>query len=459
MPRTQINCPQCHQPIVADVQQLFDVGVDPEDKQRFLSGQHNFAQCPHCNYQGMLATPLVYHDPEKELLLTYFPPELSLPLQEQERIIGPLIKKVVDSLPQEKRKGYLFSPRTMLTLQGMLETVLEADGITKEMIQAQQDRMRLIERLLSASPDSRLSIIQQEEALIDGEFFALFSSIIQAAIYGRDENAARQLNEVQKLLLENTTTGRELKAESDEIQAAMKSLQDLGDGITREQVVELVLQAPTDTRLHALVQFVRQGMDYEFFTKLSERIDQADAEQREKLLAKREKLLAFTREYDEQMAAQAQAARQNVEMLLQAPNLEEAVNENLEAIDDLFMQTLTSELEAARKAGNLDRSARLQQIRTIIEEASAPPSELALVEELMEYAGDDVALNEAMQEHAEEITPELMQILTSLIAQGQSVVQDTKGETKAQQKEALDRIQKVYEAVLRFAMRRSFKGS
>jgi hypothetical protein len=37
-------------------------------------------------------------------------------------------------------------------------------------------------------------------------------------------------------------------------------------------------------------------------------------------------------------------------------------------------------------------------------------------------------------------------------------VQEAKGDHKAQQKEALDRIQKVYEAVLRFAMRRSFKG-
>ncbi|HIE58102.1 MAG TPA: hypothetical protein EYP88_07735, partial [Anaerolineales bacterium] len=185
MPQTQMNCPQCRQPIIADVQQLFDIGVNPQDKQIFLSGAFNIAQCPHCGYQGMLATPLIYHDPEKELLLTYFPPELQMSVQEQETVIGPRIKRVMDALPQEKRKGYLFNPRPMLTLQGMLETILEADGITKEMIQAQQDRINLIEQLLTApDDDARLQIIQQNEAQFDEEFFGLFGNIAQSVLYG-----------------------------------------------------------------------------------------------------------------------------------------------------------------------------------------------------------------------------------------------------------------------------------
>ena len=151
-------------PITADIQQLFDVGANPQDKQIFLSGTHNIANCSNCGFQGMLGTPLVYHDPEKELLLTYVPAELALPMQEQERIIGPLITQAVNNLPAEKRKGYLFNPRTMLTLQGMLETVLEADGITKEMIQEQETRVKLIQRLLTASEEARVQMIQQERS-------------------------------------------------------------------------------------------------------------------------------------------------------------------------------------------------------------------------------------------------------------------------------------------------------
>jgi hypothetical protein len=120
MPKTRVNCPNCRQPLVADVNQLFDAGVDPQAKQLLLTGTYNVIQCPNCNYQGNLATPLVYHDPEKELLLTYFPPELGLPVNEQERIIGPLITQVMNSLPQEKR-SLPAATQTMLTMQTLIE--------------------------------------------------------------------------------------------------------------------------------------------------------------------------------------------------------------------------------------------------------------------------------------------------------------------------------------------------
>lgn len=458
MPRTQMNCPQCKMPITADVQQLFDVGAQPQDKQTFLSGAHNIADCQNCGFQGMLGTPIVYHDPEKELLLTYIPAELALPMQEQERIIGPLITQVVDNLAPEQRKGYLFSPRTMLTLQGMLETVLEADGITKEMIQAQEARMKLIQRLLAASEESRLQLIQQEDEHIDSSLFTMLSTLMQASISGQDENAAQQLNELQLLLVEHSTQGKALKADSDEIQAAMKELQDLGDNLTREKLLDLVVAAPTEVRLRAYVQFIRPGMDYEFFQQLSARIEAASGDEKARLTDIRTKLLAYAGEYDEELAERMEAARQNVEALLQVPNIEEAVQQNLEAIDDLFVQTVQTELEQARKDGNLDRSARLGQILSVIEAAAEPPSELALVEELMEFVDDDKAMTSALQEHADEVTPELTQVLTSLIAQGQSVVGETQGQQQKEQQEALTRIQKVYEAVLRFAMRRSFQN-
>ena len=107
MPKSRINCPNCRQPVIAEIEQLIDVGIDPSAKSRLLSGVSNIIRCTACGFQGNLATPIVYHDPEKELLLTFVPSELGLPVNEQERIIGPMINKAVSNLPQEKRKGYL----------------------------------------------------------------------------------------------------------------------------------------------------------------------------------------------------------------------------------------------------------------------------------------------------------------------------------------------------------------
>ena len=141
MPKTHINCPNCRQPLMADVDQLFDAGADPSAKSKLISGSFNQIRSPSCGYQGNLSTPLVYHDPDKELLLTYFHPDLGKTRDEQERMIGALINQAVNRLPQEKRKGYLLRPQSVLTLQGLVERILEGDGITREMLQAQQQRL------------------------------------------------------------------------------------------------------------------------------------------------------------------------------------------------------------------------------------------------------------------------------------------------------------------------------
>ena len=181
MPQTQIACPRCKQMISANVEQLFDVTADPGAKQRLLGGVSNMARCPYCGYEGRLATPIVYHDADKELLLTYFPPELAMPINEQERLIGPMITQVTNRLPSEKRKAYLFKPMANLTFESMVETILGKDGITPEMIKAQQERLSLIDRLLqSTAPDVRAELIKQNAKLFDEQFFALFSRLLQA---------------------------------------------------------------------------------------------------------------------------------------------------------------------------------------------------------------------------------------------------------------------------------------
>jgi len=105
MPKIQTACPRCKQPILAEVQLLFDMNTDPTAKQKLLGRTTNTARCQACGYEGLISTPIVYHDPQKELLLTFFPGELGLPLNEQEKQIGPLINQVVNALPVEKRKG------------------------------------------------------------------------------------------------------------------------------------------------------------------------------------------------------------------------------------------------------------------------------------------------------------------------------------------------------------------
>ncbi|HPO59828.1 MAG TPA: CpXC domain-containing protein, partial [Anaerolineaceae bacterium] len=65
MPQIRTTCPRCKSPVLADVQQIVDVARDSQAKARLLNGSLNVMNCPHCGYQGMISTPLVYHDPDK----------------------------------------------------------------------------------------------------------------------------------------------------------------------------------------------------------------------------------------------------------------------------------------------------------------------------------------------------------------------------------------------------------
>jgi len=273
MPQTQVSCPRCRQPVPANVEQLFDATSDPGAKQRLLGGVSNYVRCPFCGYEGRLATPIVYHDNDKELLLSFFPPELGMPLNEQEKLIGPLIKQVMDRLPAEKRKAYLLKPSANLTYESMIETILGKDGISPGMIKAQQERVQLIDRLLQAStPDVRSEIIKQNVKLFDDQFFALFSRLAQSAANAQPK-LGEALASLQDQLLQETELGRKLAESVGEMEAAAKTLQEAGKGLTREKLLDIVIAAPNDARIRAYVSLARGGMDYSFFQALTEKLE------------------------------------------------------------------------------------------------------------------------------------------------------------------------------------------
>ncbi|GAB4527663.1 MAG: CpXC domain-containing protein [Anaerolineales bacterium] len=447
MPRTQMQCPNCRQPIVVDVQQVFDVSQDPGAKQRLLSGVPNLAQCQSCGYQGPLATPLVYHDPQKELLLTFVPAELGLPRDEQERLIGSFIQQVMKTLPQEQRKAYLLNPQTMLTYQGLVECILEADGITKEMIEAQQQRFRLIERLLQASSQDVMGeIVRQESALVDEEFFMILQRLGEAAMGTGDERALRSIVALQQYLLDTTEFGEKVKAQKQEIEAAVESLRALGDNVTREKLLDLIVESRSETRLNTLVSLTRPGLDYAFFELLSARITAAQDEEKARLEQLRTTLLEMTREIDEAMQERVGVAHRNLELLLQADDLEQAVRQNMGAFDQLFMDVVQEELQKARQAGDLGRSARLGQIIEILQKANGGEA-LAFLEELLGIEDPD-QLTEALRQHPETATPEFVDLLTGLLAQVQ----------EAGEKDLAARIERIFESALKLAMEAQLKG-
>jgi hypothetical protein len=334
-------------------------------------------------------------------------------------------------------------------MQGLVEKVLEADGITKEMIQAQQDKLEFLQKLSStANEEARLEMLKENENLVDADLFNLLTRLLQTAAATGDQESMNQLEEIQSLLIVNTEIGRQIQQQTDEVQAAVESLQEAGQELTREKLVDLVIEAPNEIRLSALVSLARPGMDYQFFQILSQRIDAAGGEEQERLSNLREEILTLTEQIDEQVKQRSDAAQQLLDQILEAEDVTQAIQQNASAIDEFFVQAVQQSLDQARQSGDLERSAKLSQLEEVIRQATAQPPEIEFLEELLE-AEDEAARQELLDSNKDKVTPELFQMISGLMNQVTETNQDPV---------LVDKIKAINRQVLRYSMQSSLQG-
>jgi hypothetical protein len=366
-------------------------------------------QCPNCGYQGQVAGPIMYHDPDKELLLTFVPMELGLPQAEQEKLIGRLMNEVINKLPQDKRKGYLLNPKPAFTLQGLIERVLEADGVTKEMLDSQRTKVQLLQNLLSAPEDQWPQMIKDHDADIDVTLFQLLSASAEATASGGNQAGAAKMAAMQKALLQNSTFGQQARSRQEKVEAAARELQGLGKKLTPDKLLELVVNARDDDKLAAYTSLARAGMDYAFFEALTRRVDRATGDEKTRLAKVRDQLLEMTQEIDKATQAQMAEATNLLRKLMDAPDLNQAIEENISLIDDTFLAVLSLNIEAAQKAKRSDALTRLVLINDAINRLmqEAAPPELKLIDELLQIEPESAA-EEALKTRPGAITPELV---------------------------------------------------
>ncbi len=364
-----------------------------------LSGQLNVAVCPNCGHGGILSIPLVYHDPDKEILFTHVPPELGMAELEQQRVVGDLTNRVMSSLPAEKRKGYLLRPRSFMRLDAMIEAILEAEGVTREMLEAQRAKGALLERLLrTPGAEARQIIAQENDDQIDYEFLQLLSLNLQLAQAQGQEGAAQQLATLRQQLLAWTQVGKE-------VTARQEAIRELGPQVSREELLEKLVaaaEAGDETRIETMVAVARPLVDYAFYQQLSERIEAAETagqrDQVHRLKELRQQILDLTAEIDAEMQQIAKESSDLLERILSSDDVEQAVRENLPDLDQFFMELLSENMRAAERAGDRQRIEALQQVADtlmrLIEESQ--PVEIRFINELLsaDYPSGTLALLE-----------------------------------------------------------------
>lgn len=427
----RITCPNCRQQFSAPVEQILDVEIDPLAKNRLLSGQLNIIGCPHCGMAGGLDLPFLYYDPSKELALVYMPMGAGRDDLERQQLIGSLSRALLNQLPREQRKGYLLNPQVFFSIESLVNRVLEAEGITPEVIENQKAKAGLLMRLLETpTAEERSTLISENIALIDPTFFAMLqANISQADLMGRQDIVQRMIA-VMEQLVQETEVGRELVARSDAVQA-------LEQEPTREKLLELLLSSNDPLTRAALIGMGQSLVDYRFFQMVTQRLESTpDKAERQRLEALRQELLDAREQLRQQVQALVEERAKLLRDLVATEQPELLARRHLDELDDIFLNLLSQAIEHSQAEGMTEQLKEYQRIWELVIALlrEQMPPELLLLNEIAR-AEDRETVRQILEKNRQLVTPALADVLEQA---SQQLLEEGKQQTAEQLKMAAE---------------------
>jgi hypothetical protein len=357
---------------------------------------------------------MLYFDAGKELALVVSPSGLQLNLTNEQKIIGDLTNKLMNSLPPEQRKAYIFNPKTFLTVDSLRKAVLEADGITEEMLEAQSARAKLLDQMLRAKDEAELrKMVETHDAELDRSFFEILSVAAFNALGQGQQEQGQFLLTFRQMVAEISSKGKELVAEIDE-EMGIQTL-------TPDRVIENLLQAEDEDEFNAIVQAARSMIDYTFFQSLTNQIESLQKEgktaEAQALKTLRSRILDTSAKIEEEERQQINTATQLLQQLIQTNDPKSFIQQNLSQFDEVFFMVLGNQIETAAQTGKEEVAKRLSMLHQLIAQAinEQMPPELKLLSRLMQTESPE-AVRPLLQAHKAELTPRFMELLDRAIA-------------------------------------------
>lgn len=443
--RISIQCPNCRNAVNAIVNSIIDPVEDIEGKMRLLAGTLNNVQCPNCGAPISMASPVLYHDSTKELLISFVPMELNMPRDQQEKAVGDLMRELTAKIPQEKMKGYLFQPKSAFTMQGLIDMVLQADGVTPEMMEQQRNRARLVELFMQTSDEDLPALIEEHDAELDAQFFSTMTVMAQRLLQDGRRDLAEHIVQTQQALVSLSTFGKEMlekaRIQEEVVQEIAGEVQALGAGATRSDFLSLALKYVADEdRLQSLVGLIRPAFDYQFFQELTDKMAESTGDEQANLKLLHEHLLELTAMVDQQTQSAVQDAAAFLRALAESPEADALIAANVNMIDDTFMAVLQANIQEAERQGDIQTSARLKEIYEKVIEALRQnmQPELRFINELLGLP--EAAATQMLAENAPKFGAPLLEMFDAV-----DEILRSRGETGM-----LDRLHELREQAAKF---------
>ncbi|HEX5691187.1 MAG TPA: hypothetical protein VFX76_14335, partial [Roseiflexaceae bacterium] len=310
-------------------------------------------------------------------------------------------------------KGYLLAPRRFLTLNTLLDTVLEADGISREVVEAQRARVDLIGQLADAfeqGEDQLTKAVEQHKDKLDYEFFATLTAFAEASAQSGNAESSDLLVSLRDKLIELTGfDASELGEFADEDFAI-------------DEVIERLANAADGQELEQAIAEMRPAIDYGFFEEWTKRIDAAeqagDIAAAERLSARRSQILETVERMDKQAQELFEAGATVLQAAMEAEDTAAALRAQSDKLDEAFLLVLEANLAAAQRAGATEAVAKLEEIRSLalqIVQESLSPEERFINELLSAEKPQDAT--KLLRQNVAIITPAFVKRLNELADQ------------------------------------------
>lgn len=406
------TCPQCGMQHTAPATPIIDVSQNPALKQTFLQGQLNVGQCPQCGAVYPLNTTMLYHDAEKELALVFSPPSMGVSHDDEQRKIGRLTTQLMNDLPPEQRKGYLFNPQMFIKIDTMIKTILAADGITEEVIEAQNQRFSLLEKLMKVQSEAEINqLVVENKAMLDFQFFEILTSLALQALQSGDEASGQNLLGFRQMLSQQVENGETFVTEIDE-KIGLRTL-------NPENLFENLRATEDDDEFAALVSSGKGLLNYEFFQNLTEKIEAAvkenDTVEAETLKTLRTRIMETASKLEANAKAMMDGANSLLETLLKSSDPQAYIKENLDKFDEAFLSVLVANIqhaEASKQSNAVQALSTLYQMVMNELQSNLPP-EMQLLNQLV-MAQTPANIKSTLEENKTLITPKFSEMIDAL---------------------------------------------
>ena len=192
-------------------------------------------------------------------------------------------------------------------------------------------------------------------------------------------------------------------------------------------------------------------MDYTFFQNLTNIIDKSSGDEQKRLENLRERLLDHVNDIDKQLETRYKQAQEFVEKILTQEDVAKATQENLDAFTQDAVDVVQTLLRQASEKNDYARMGKLQKMIEILQAASAPPPEVAFIEQLLD-APDEAAIEKMLAANEGMVNDAFMEALNGLVAQVDA--QAGQG-NNAEAKKLAQKLQSVYKTALKFSMKKN----